>query len=920
MMRRLWRIKHRLLALALLPAIGVGLVLTVYWSMVKVQEIDARLVTRGNTIVGFLAPAAEYGVISGNRAHLRSASVRARDEPDLVSIRISDRDGNLLYTYVQDPQPSQRLHTLSGLLFGHSVRHFQQPILLSSLEGFEDIAGFGFKEPDDPQRFIGEVSVTLSTIPTAIAQTEWVLRSMLLIVGLLGLAAVVAHRLERPISRPLEEMAETVHRVGRGDLEARVPPHGGELGVLADGINNMVENIRRSHGRMAGRIQASTRDLQEQLKLVDEKNRALTAARAQADEANVKKSRLLASISHELRTPLSAIQGYTELLAQHGRLDAQQQSWLGIINASSRDTLKLVNDLLDVSRLESGRIGIHRSRFDLGQCLSEVIGICRRSAHGHKVDVTLVMDPQTPVCITSDNLRFKQVITNILSNALRFTRDGRVTIRTGLHREGGRRELEVCVRDQGPGIDPEDLPHIFEPFFQSRRPDRDPQGGAGLGLSITRGIVNLLGGRVDVDSTPGAGTLFTIILPLADSDVPLPTPALPGSVGSMAVWCDDPEIRRTLLETLRVMRLPAHACASIEEYLHVLSTQGRSAGIVWARELSPEQVAQFRTHILETSRTLLARSISLGKRVIDELCAHGAHLIPLTLSLPALNRAIQEMSQPARRPARLGPAPGADAERPRLAGIRFLVADDNAVNRRLLTEFLQRHGGEVTQAQDGHAAVRTYAEDRPDLVFMDVHMPGKDGIAALEEIRAADAAARVVAVTADLRPETHISLLQHGFDHVLYKPVSEDDLLACVEDAPARQPRFRRRDTGTFETNQPVHDPDIALQRAGGNPRLARDMLQMLIRDVERVRAQLHEERPDHDALLAMVHRIHGGARYCGTLRLAACSQALEMALKGGQADRLKDLRNAWAREMDTLLEQGAALLGSLDHSTTGTD
>jgi two-component system, NarL family, sensor histidine kinase BarA len=912
-----WRIKHRLLALTLLPAVLVGVVLTVYWTAIKIQHIDEDMVARGNTIVGFLAPAAEYGVISGNRSFLRSASRRVRDEPNLISIRISDGSGNLLYTYVQDPQPSGRLHGLSAMLFGHDIRHFEAPITLSSLEDFERIAGFGEREAE-PARVIGHVTVSLSTIPTAVAQTEWILRSVAIIVVLLSITTIVIYRLERSLSLPLEAMVETVHRIGRGDLQARADVHGGgELGVLADGINNMADNIQRAQTRMAERIQSATDDLQGQIRLIDQKNRELTIARAEADEANLKKSQLLASISHELRTPLSAIQGYTELLAQHGRLNEQEQGWLAVINTSSRDTLKLVNDLLDVSRLESGRISIHRSQFDLGQCLSEVIGICRRSSYGSTVDVTLIMDPETPTCISTDKLRFKQVVTNILSNALNYTRDGRVSVHAGLRESEGRRQLELCVRDNGPGIDPEDLPHIFEPFYQSRNPATAGHSGAGLGLGITRGIVQLLGGQILVDSAPDAGSLFTIVLPLTDSDVPLPSPPLPNSVGEVAVWCEESDIRRALLQCLRVMHLAVHSCRDLNEYLTHLRRHSRSVGVIWVRALPPEDVEALHRHGPEMARTLLTRSVALGEETAGKVSTLGAHLIPLTLSVAALNQAIQALVHTGRGGAKKAKKTDTDTTSPRLAGRRFLVADDNAVNRRLLSEFIRRHGGLVKQVEDGNAAVRAYAESQPDLVFMDVHMPGKDGIAALEEIRGADPSARIVAVTADLRPETHIALLQHGFDHVLYKPISERDLLGCVEDAPPKK-RTRRSRGGARNTGQPVHDEATALERAGSNPQLARDMLQMLLGDVERVSQQMRDQAPGRDALLELVHRIHGGARYCGTLRLAARSQALESAIRDGVEEPLAELEAAWIEEMDTLLAQRDALLASLQRRVAG--
>ncbi|WP_018953854.1 ATP-binding protein [Thioalkalivibrio sulfidiphilus] len=908
-----WRIKHRLLALALLPSMVVAMVLTGYWTAIKIMELNQRLEERGAIIVAFLAPAAEYGVLSGNRAYLRSASTRVREEQDLISIRISDDRDNLLYTHVRDIQESRRLHTLSALLFGHEVRLFEAPIVLTSLDGFDFIGGSAEADRRSTERVIGHVRISLSTVPTAITQTEWLLRSIAIIIVLLGITGLVIYRLERPISAPLEQMAETVRRIGRGDLEARTGVKaGGELAQLAHGIDNMAENIQRAHARLAERIQSATRDLQEQLELIDQKNRELTIARGNAEEANQRKSHLLASISHELRTPLSAIQGYSELLEQYGNLDDRDLGWLEIINTSSKDTLKLVNDLLDVARLESGRITIHRNQFELGKCLSEVIGICRRSLRDRQVDVTLIMSPETPASITSDHLRFKQVITNLLSNALKFTANSQVNVHVGVRQEGRTRQLEICVRDFGPGIEPEDLPHIFEPFFQSRHPEVRRHSGAGLGLNITRGITELLGGQILVDSAPGTGSLFTLLLPLYDSDVPLPSPPLPGDLGQVTVWCDDTEVRTALLQTLRVMNLGTRAGRSLDDYIQQLDLNPQGIGIIWVRSLSGDDLEKLRLHPSLLARTLIARNSLMPEETQAGLLAQGARFMPLTLSVQSLNQAIQRRLRPGTASRDVEEDLAEDTIP--LNGLRFLVADDNAVNRRLLAEIIQQQGAEVRQVEDGASAVSAYHEDTPDVVLMDVHMPVKDGIEAMLEIRAEDPTARIVAVTADARPEMHISLLQQGFDQVLSKPISEQDLVECVQESHKGVRRSSRRNVDPArDMPHPVHDPVLSLQRAGGNPQLARDMLDMLIRDAQKALEQITETSMSNEALLELVHRIHGGSRYCGTPRLNTRSQALEAALKDGRTDDVPALLEAWKKELKTLSEQGDALLKEME-------
>ncbi|WP_422126899.1 response regulator [Thioalkalivibrio sulfidiphilus] len=912
-----WRIKHRLLALALLPSMVVAMVLTGYWTAIKIMELNRQLEERGETIVAFLAPAAEYGVLSGNRAYLRSASTRVREEQDLISIRVSDDRDNLLYTHVRDIQDSRRLHTLSALLFGHEVRQFEAPIVLTSLDGFDFLGGSAEVGRRNTERVIGHVRISLSTVPTAVTQTEWLLRSLVIIVVLLALTGLVIYRLEQPISAPLEQMAETVRRIGRGDLEARTGVRtGGELAQLAHGIDNMAENIQRAHARLAERIQSATRDLQDQLDLIDQKNRELTLARGKAEEANQRKSQLLANISHELRTPLSAIQGYAELLEQYGDLDDRDLGWLEIINTSSKDTLKLVNDLLDVARLESGRITIHRSQFQLGKCLSEVIGICRRSLRDRQVDVTLIMSPETPASITSDHLRFKQVITNLLSNALKFTANGQVNVHASVRQEGRTRQLEICVRDFGPGIEPDDLPHIFEPFFQSRHPEVRRHSGAGLGLNITRGITELLGGQILVDSAPGTGSLFTLLLPLYDSDVPLPSPPLPGDLGQVTVWCDDTEVRTALLQTLRVMNLGTRAGRSLDDYIQQLDLNPQGIGIIWVRSLSGDDLEKLRLHPSLLARTLIARNSLMPEETQAGLLAQGARFMPLTLSVQSLNQAIQRRLRPGTASRDVEEDLAEDTIP--LNGLRFLVADDNAVNRRLLAEIIQQQGAQVRQVEDGASAVSAYHEDTPDVVLMDVHMPVKDGIEAMLEIRTEDPTARIVAVTADARPEMHISLLQQGFDQVLSKPISEQDLVECVQESHKGVRRSSRRNVDPArDMPHPVHDPVLSLQRAGGNPQLARDMLDMLIRDAQKALEQITETSMGNEALLELVHRIHGGSRYCGTPRLNTRSQALEAALKDGRTDDVPTLLEAWKQELKALTEGGDSLLESLGSPKT---
>jgi two-component system sensor histidine kinase BarA len=367
-----------------------------------------------------------------------------------------------------------------------------------------------------------------------------------------------------------------------------------------------------------------------------------------------------------------------------------------------------------------------------------------------------------------------------------------------------------------------------------------------------------------------------------------------------------------MLQTLRVLNLGTRVGNSLDDYMHQLDLNPQGIGIIWVRDLFSEDLDTLRLHPSLLARTLIARNSLMSEENQASLLAHGARFMPLTLSIHSLNQAIQRRLRPGTASRDAEDEIAGDA--PQLTGLRFLVADDNAVNRRLLAEIIHQQGAEVRQVEDGASAVETYHQDAPDVVLMDVHMPVKDGIQALQEIRAEDPTARIVAVTADARPEMHISLLQQGFDQVLAKPISEQDLLECVQSNHQAGRRASRRNIDPArDMPQPVHDPVLALQRAGGNPQLARDMLDMLIRDAQKALDQIRDASLGNDALLELVHRIHGGSRYCGTPRLNTRSQALESALSDGRLDDVPALLEVWKEELQTLSEQGDTLLKDLD-------
>ncbi|SEK87775.1 ATP-binding protein [Ectothiorhodospira marina] len=902
------RIRYRILTLSLLPSLAVALALTLYWTDTKVRELDAQLTLRGEMLAAFLAPAAEYGVISGNQNYLEAITAKARMQPDVLVVSIRDHQGHRVYHHEQRPDasdPDSPMAWMASQLFGEEVRHFQEEIRLTALDEFDlPLPDASQAQGQGDPRLIGSISLSLTNVPTTVHQTHSMLQSLMIALLLLAATWVLVSRWSMRLSTPLEKIAATVKYIDQGDLTARSRARvGGEIGVLQAGINSMAESIERSQQSMSERILQATQRLQEKLDEIDEKNHALTRARGEADQANRRKSEFLASISHELRTPLTAVQGYAELLIQRGTLDEQERAWVNIIDESSQDTLKLVSDLLDISRIESGNVYINRTAFNLRQLLGEVISVCDKAVPDRTVNITLLMEPGTTEYLISDPLRVKQLLTNVLSNAVKFTLNGHVILRVRIRGEQGTL-LEMEVQDFGPGIDETQLERIFEPFYQVQ-PDNAQRVGSGLGLGITRGLINVLGGQISVNSRPGKGATFRLKVPVETTDAPTRLSRPKPMAGGLVILADDMEARDLALACGRRQGLQAWPVDGIKGLLDALGASDEHRGLIWLRRPDAETLRALRQHPQRAHQMILVAFASLPEDLTAEWRRRGALVVAPQLSEGILrdhllrhgNDSERSFSSERHRMARPGPRS--------ISGKRILIADDNAINRRLLTEFVNGMGGLVDEAANGRQAVESYRARRCDIVFMDVHMPVLDGPGALRLIRREDPGARIIAVTADARPEFHGELLEMGFDRILTKPVSQHDLLDCVQKATDDPPTV---DTAPhahpleIPPGGPLHDPERALRMAGDSPELAMELRQLLIRDLGRARQELCDTGLKRPALLKLAHQLKGASRYCATPRLEAASTALEKALRESDEVSIPGLRQTLLVEVEALL------------------
>ncbi len=503
---------------------------------------------------------------------------------------------------------------------------------------------------------------------------------------------------------------------------------------------------------------------------------ALREATQRAEAASRAKSTFLANMSHELRTPMNGVVGMAEMLCDSA-LGDEQRLYAETIRNSGEALLRIINDVLDYSRLEADRLQLRPDTFDLDLCVQEVALMLQPAAREKGLDLRVDYDLLMPTRFFGDAGRLRQVLVNLMGNAVKFTASGHVLVRiTGLPEDGmteGRplARLHLAVEDTGIGIAPEHFDHVFGEFNQVESEASRAFDGTGLGLAITRELVQLMGGEIWLDSTPGKGACFGVSLHLPVAE---PVPAAPiGPVSHRcAVLVDDRLIHRTVLQRgLEAMGIAVRACRDLDEALAAMPGPPAADVVIADADLTGTTGAAVAETLRAGGWEGKVILLSQTPEVLRASLPRGP--VAAVLAKPVLRRdLLAALGGPP--PAEAGAAPPASSAQMRR--MRVLSAEDNRTNQLVFAKMVRDLDIDLTFASDGHEAVALYQSLRPDLVFMDISMPGMDGRDATREIRRIEAAERlrpvpVVALTAHAMEGDREDILAAGLDDYMTKPL-----------------------------------------------------------------------------------------------------------------------------------------------------
>lgn len=507
---------------------------------------------------------------------------------------------------------------------------------------------------------------------------------------------------------------------------------------------------------------------------------ALMAARAAAEAANRAKSAFLANMSHEIRTPMNGVVGMAELLCDT-TLTEDQRLYAETIRSSGEALLVIINDILDYSKIEAERLTLHPEPFDLERTIHEVAMLLQPRARSKGLDLMIDFDMFLPTRYVGDPGRLRQILTNLMGNAVKFTEAGHVLVRVvGIEEEGGQ-QLHITVEDTGIGIPPDQLSLIFDEFSQVESAANRKFEGTGLGLAITRRLIERMGGEIWVDSEPGKGSCFgfRVTLPVSEPDA---VPRVPVNL-RRALVVDDQFINRTIIERqLSTCGIETHLCRSGAEALDVLSKDSAFDIVLTDHDMPEMDGLTLATALRAAGHALPIVLLSSNPAVVRERA--GAEHLSAILQKPVLRSELYARLQAMGGPAP-APAPVLPVAKP-TRRMRILAAEDNRTNQLVFRKMVKDFDIELTFANNGREAVEMWRDLNPDLIFMDISMPEMDGRDAARAIRKAEEGTGrhvpIVALTAHAMDGDAEDILAAGIDRYMTKPLRRNAIFEAISE------------------------------------------------------------------------------------------------------------------------------------------
>lgn len=905
-------LKYQILLIAVIPALLVDVFFTYTNFTSNVDQASDLLQSKGQIIAQQVAGASEFNMVSGNYGQIQQLLNRTIDTHAIILAAVYNENGNAIAKSVSPRYDSKK-----------SANYFYYRLPIISIRIKESDGFAPYQSYDDKKRVIGWVHLNISRdqLDRAIEKIRY--SSATFFISSLFIALILSIVISGGITRPIFKLLEHIKKVEKGQLGEVIESfESNEIGQLQKGFNRMTESLLANQNNLNHKVQFATKQLSETIDDLKNKNSELGFAKDEAQQANKIKSTFLTNMSHEIRTPINGIKGFINLMSQSD-LNPTQKRYTDIILKSTNDLTDIISEILEFSKMELGKLQIVDDNFDLYEVIQQTRDILFINVLSKNIDLILIIYSDTPRFVCGDKLRLKQVLLNLVGNAIKFTDEGEVVIKVTIEQQTESDvTILITVEDTGIGISEKDKETLFETFSQVDTASNRRFTGTGLGLVISRNLVRLMAGEISMQSKIEVGSKFSVRLPFLLTSPPAEIDSLNYLDNKVALILSS---RKTCLQ--EITSLFDRTQIATESMLVSESDSAEAINSNIRKNLDGIDFLVIDLRHFNLNLNQILKNISTEKtRIIimhyDQTMIKAPFILKLDFISTATNS--QNLKKALDTPQNSSPITNTASTMPSLPTIskKVLLVDDNQINLKLASELIRLWGHQVYEAENALQAMILYKRELFDLIVLDIQMPQIDGIAILKMMRIEKTLDQtpIVALTANILNDEPQRLLKLGFNYYLSKPIDEEKFRGILDNSSqiihslSELNRVQPFSQTTNVSNLSI-DFEQSLKLSQNNKIILRKILAILIRDIPGLQLQLKSAafKNDREGLSAILHKLHGTTCYTSLPRLKlqvssfqkslmtlSNSQQHEIVLKvHDELDNIRTETQQWLKEMD---------------------
>jgi two-component system sensor histidine kinase BarA len=901
-------LRTQALLIGILPALVLALSVTSYLINSQLSRLSESFDELGLSIASEAAAISVYGIFTRDKSILDQSLKPVFHQADVHAIKVYDNQGILLTHLTK------------------MTEHDHIPFAEFSAPAEFNVNGIQVADYPEQQPTAGMLahedmgSVVVYMDKSRLNENRRTIIRNSLVMLTIGLLAtvIITLALTSGIIRPITRLTQAVIKMRDGDFSVRVPEaSAGEIRSLEEGFNTMAAEIFNSHETLQQQIDQATSDLTQTMEALEIQNVELDLAKKRALSASKAKTEFLANMSHEIRTPMNGVLGFTNLLLKTN-LTKKQHDLVKTISKSATNLLDIINEILDYSKLEYGKLEPETVPFNVSGCFEEPIALLSPSAHDKHIELILLIYSDVPSILIGDETRIRQILVNLVNNAIKFTHQGEVVVRVMVDEDKqGSQKLKFSIADTGIGISKKSQQNLFETFQQADSTTSRTYGGTGLGLSISKKLAQSMNGDIKLVSTLGIGSTFLVELPLitASQTTGAQHPIV-SYAGKRALLADKHQLSRLSIQHL----LNSFDIEVItDEFPIEYNPQADLIALGFGHEEIRSGFAEAEIRRLRDKcwLPLIILMSATEKTIIDQYQnLSGDWYLSKPTTTQIMKGVLGEIFSKPNQNFAYKSTSLIDRFRGMLTGKEILVVDDNEINLKLISTLMRDKGAVVTEAIDGHEAVNLAIKNYYDLIVMDIHMPGMKGTTAALKIREYEKLSNsytpIIALTADAVPTTRTQIKESKIDAYLLKPIDEQQIWPIIENVLNKTiqqqlqqfPRWQRNISLDIPT-LPLRDLDKALSVTGGDHKLAEEMFKQLKHELPKHLAALNSAHANLDwtQLREISHKLHGSTSSCGVPALDYAVQQFNAACRDQSEVNANQLLAVVQNEVDRLLK-----------------